>query len=1045
MATNDSEFVGFATPKVILRKKQFQWIAPMPRTFDINMSEFITGPQSPNIRKENILIDQSVGAAIVQPLYVNRNNYIVSSSQPEQSRYKADVPKGAPAETTNEISKRVFRSKPTYFQLLKSKGVVTVGDFVNPWEAPPDNYNGPIWREEAHESNFSDPSLDRAPYTTWIHQTNSSPNVEWFLCQEYGNFTNESFWIDVVKYQSSSPQKVDDPQGYNRYIRYGNRKEILAYFAIRIGWDNIDPQEKFSNVLNVKNQNNGPYDIVFPIDGSPFIYDHQGEEILIPDKNGTTERTKFVSQYNGYVADEQDNAAWMLKNDISSFRIYFYILRGKLIIKSTFAGENAWVFPTAHSTKSNENTRSRYENFYVSPGKVCLLGRGFSFRFSYNPLEFNIYENGKERKTHGLLTTYAMQERQKFGAGEGGWADIDGNLSGDKECLFVKIPYDKTRDPGNQDELEKDITKAFGFDVVTEAYAQHGSAVNAYTSMMIPVNQNEPSSIKKLVDSYFRDAKANEDVGPESSQNYGLQVSSQYNFKFKNRFFQIELRCQAPSFNSGADWMYTNGISKRFASPVVWRFRGDHLIPPLPVPIDYDITNYVKSISYSHTAADVSTIRQNFTIEVYVPKETTQPTHPIVGKTWTNADYTFGTMTRQELLELLIGGVREVEIWLGWVSGKTKDPVLVDGSTPPHMFDATRDFENAMFPTLNSGGSPVSIGKRVRVFTGITRGGPLQQTYGVDTISLKCTDRMEILQGMPIINSPVYDGMAEDRAYMHICQLYNLPVTMFGVKSKWANHNILPMGYTFLEPKFRFDVNTPLLEAVKKLARLFMHVLRTGPDGTIYLTDFMFTGSGDFDYGTMAMIDDQPLTHSSYEFFVDGVQNHSGSKMVPNAFQRIYDVFVSERSIEDQVTQLMLMTVDREDGSIIMDGTAFDTEAIENPDSPNFIGYSKPMRYTQPALGDKEHIRIFKNLVSKHVFQPPIQITFHTYGRATLKPLDIIGVHHSEKTMIDPQVVADKYAGDEYFLKYRVLTVSGSVDHTDTKWGYRCDVVAEHL
>ena len=136
----------------------------------------------------------------------------------------------------------------------------------------------------------------------------------------------------------------------------------------------------------------------------------------------------------------------------------------------------------------------------------------------------------------------------------------------------------------------------------------------------------------------------------------------------------------------------------------------------------------------------------------------------------------------------------------------------------------------------------------------------------------------------------------------------------------------------------------------------------------------------------------------------------------------------------------MIFSANREDSGLIMDGTAYDVEAVEDPDAKNFIGFYKPFQYTQPALGDIEHIRKFRNHASQHLFQAPIQVGFHLYGRPTLRPMDIIGIYHTDPPNLE-YIVHD----DPNYLKYRILTVSGSIDYTDEKWQYRTDVVAQHI
>ena len=180
----------------------------------------------------------------------------------------------------------------------------------------------------------------------------------------------------------------------------------------------------------------------------------------------------------------------------------------------------------------------------------------------------------------------------------------------------------------------------------------------------------------------------------------------------------------------------------------------------------------------------------------------------------------------------------------------------------------------------------------------------------------------------------------------------------------------------------------------------------------------------------MVLIDDLSVTDDSFVFYEDG-------SLAPNPFQRIYEQFTFDKSIKDQVSQIQILSVDRTDGSFIADGTAHDVGAVENPNAKNFIGYRKPVRIEQPAFGDMAHINFFRNLTALHMFQAPIKINFFTYGRPTIRPLDIIEIVHREELVLEKNTTNR--------LKYRVLSVKGTFNPSDTKWGYRIDIEAEHI
>jgi len=985
-----SEHVGFPIGKVILKKRQFQFALPTNRDFDLEMQEFATGFGTESFRDSNIYYEPSVGAIMVAPLWANRGNYLINSPFPDDSRYQVSVPNGAPPETINEIKKRVWRSKKGIGQEVGDLGNLKFSDYKEPWEGKGNEYLGPIWEEELHEPLFTDPSKDFKLPVSWLHQKQVHPNVEWFVHQEYGNFTNESFWMDVVKYNASGP----DPEpnaGFKRNLIYGKNNPLGAYFALRIGWSIENPKEYVANngIGEISNYSGlnflGPFDLVFPIGEAPFIWDHQG------DTTDDESAKSSPSEYSGYVANRNTDPSWILRNEISEFRIICLVMKGKLIIRSTFSN-SAWVFPINISDKANEATQKRYENFFIPPGKVCVLGRGFAFRFNYNPLEFNIYDGeGVERKPHALLKTVPLSERKGFG----GWKDIDGGY------VFTKIPYSRGTRTGDSSSYTVDDLGSYGQDIVTVPFEGHGSGMNTYTSMLIPV-----SDPRELVLCSIDPPEQGEDLPPQTNVNYGFETQ-QYRTLMNNGFFTIRMQCRAPSFGGGGIYN-TNGISKRFASPVLWRIKAKHDIPKLPRPESLDITRLVKTISYNNNAQDYFLIREKANVEVVIPKD------------WQGSDFGL-SMTRDELLDWL-QTTREIEIWLGWLGTQPgyEDPALIDSSIWPYDKQGS------------SGG-----GQLVKIMTGIARSGPKKETFVEDTITLNCEDRLSILEGYPIINSPIFDGMNVDKAFLNCAQISGLPTEMFDVVSNFADRHILPMSFQFDQPRIRFNSGTTILAGCQKLANFFQHVIRTQPDGTIILTDIYsdalrdrIRGQQSTYQGTMVVIDDLQPTHESYKFYIDGTKS-------PNPFQRVYEYFSFDKNVKDQVNQIQIFSVDRSaDLAFVADGSAFDISALEDPDSPNFIGYLKPVRIEQPAFGTMAHIEFFRRMAARHMFRAPLNVRFTTYGRPTIRSLDIIEVEH-EDTITARDTSKTR--------KYRVIDVNLNVDLTDKKYAIKMDIEAESI
>lgn len=1069
----NAPFVGHPDIRVILRKKQYQWILPSDQQFDIDLSQMVSGFGTAPFRNENIYFRQELGAAFIRPIFANRNNFIENVSG-STDRYRVDVPQGAPAETENEINKRVWIARPTVNQDTGGPSGSSGGgnggssnsnsgggafkkpdqEFAQPGATedlsgnPVDNrYPGPLWGEEFLVSNETgDPTAPRPAPVSWVNQKNSNPNTEFFVTQKYGNFTNESFWIDFKKFKSEKPSNINSSElnsatAGNRFNRYKRGEPLYNYIAIRIGANTEE------DVFNP-----GGYDIVLPIGGTPFIYDHQGRGVT------TEEEGDGVGSTNGFdhvgiVASEKTDAAWQLPNDLTDFRLTFWVIRNKLIIESSYAPGNPWFFPTELSITPFQDTQERYENFHIPAGKVSIFGRGVKIGFNYNPMEFNIYENGSEkdiagdgRNVHARMLLGPFKTRKSFlqdGSSEG-WIDfsntegsigIGGGNSSDLQN-FTIIPLDKSTNTSDGFA----VGDAFGFDFIVDKYPTVGG--QNYTSMMIGVNPDSKASISKLISTTMRPPDTDESkvVSPTGGPE-GFDAQIQQGGLFLNQFLEIDFTTFPPEYGEN-----TEGISKRFTSPVLWRVKGKMLVPDVPTPVEFDISDFVTAINYDASASSLNSVEQTYNIQVRVPKDwefvgpsgsTPNPVFDVYSNP-NRAPSRSGVSNRDQLLSLLMDGVKEVEVWLGyWGSRRFRDGALVEP------------------PLSNQGifkkGTTAKTGSEItRVFTGMTMGVSVKEQYDNDIVSLKCVDKTEMLKGAIIINSPLYDGMNLIKAFYHIGTLTGLPIEFFNVRSRSAFLKFLPMGYTFQEPKVKFPVNTNIYDAIKQIISTFTHTLRCDPNGKVTLTDlydnFIGVNLPNVIDGLVAL-EDLNITHPDFVFHVDGstvpfgeFSSANGGFGNQNPFQRCYEVFNFDKGFKSQVTYIISKSVDRASGAIMFSEQA-DVDAIENPDSPNFKGYIQQLRNVQPGFGEVKKLREYETLLKDKVFQNPLEISFTTFGRPTLRPLDIIRIVHQDPKFL--RVKGEFVETSE--INYRVMRISGEIRLDTSPWQYKMNINAIHM
>jgi len=1075
-------WVGKPDIKVILKKQQYQWVLPDTKEFDINLSNYISTFDSPAFRQDNIFIHNDLGIAMVTPLWANRNNFIENINGPP-SRYKVSVPKGAPQESENEINKRVWIARPTINQSPFSIENGTVfkrpdQEFAEPGSTTDlsdnilDNrYPGPIWAEEFHGSTASsDPTVKRSPPVSWVHQKNSNPNVEFFLCQKYGNFTNESFWIDFKKFRSEKPSNIpeseitDNSGKTSRFNRYQSGTDLFNYLAIRIG------AESNADVQSPKG-----YDIVFPIDGAPFIYDHEGTG-LSADPDAPETQNKFLFQ--GYVASKKDDSSWILRDDIDSFQLMFWIVRGKLSIQSTFSN-SIWYFPEDLANTPYQASEDRYSNFFVKASNICIMGRGVKFRFNFNPLEFNVFSSGREKGSnqasdyHGRFVVGPFPVRKEFATSKsGGWIDYD-EISTENELGFqnyTAIPFNKIdQETGNSVDT---VEQAYGFDLVTDKYdGANLPSAGFYTSMMMRVNTGDIGSIRQIVKTTMRPIDFSEQSIYPPTGGPLFTISGSPLPIFTNQFLEVDLHCKEPSIGPNAE-----NISKRFASPLIWRLKGRMFVPPIPEAPEIDVTDFVTLISYDTNSPDLSGVEQNFTVSMRIPKQwefdriNTGDAFDIYSNPAKAQSKTLGqVVSRQDFINLVLDGVRQVEIWLGWWGiNRYEDDVLVN---LPNGFN--NPFSNSLFEkeTETKDGS----GTRVKVFTGMSIGGPVRESYGNDVIELRCIDKINILKNFAIVNSPFFDGMKVDSGFLKCCGLSGMPPDKFRVRSIWASREVLPMSFSFQEPLLKFADNSSIYDAVKRILSQGWHVLQTDPDGVMALTD-LFYDFNDTNLNRLADVQDLPLTHNSYVYHVDGWADRSnfsggdttqieglspwtsfgeegqlllnGSSSNQNPFQRCYESLSFDKAISDQASDVGILTINRITGNFMKQNN-IDLEAIENPEAKNFIGYRKVLQQWTPAVGEKKELRKLVALYSLHGFQSPLKVSFTTFGRPTLRPLDIIEVVHQ-----DPKTIIIKAGGSltpgfieltTTRIKYRVRKVSGEIKYNDNSWQWKMNVEGEKL
>lgn len=1013
--------VGTPNVMVKLKKVSQQYICPKT-DFDMSINDFYQDYSSPNIKSDNVYFDSDLGLAMVQPIFANRNNFVEGTFS---GKYFSEHPVSKMSESFTEIQRRVFIPKPTPMQYYISV-VGTMGDdkrklFYADYMQPGQKwgkswaYNGPLWSSEPRE-----PSGEGAKQATyWIHQNNAMPNVEWMLQQRTANFTNQSCWIEVHKYLQL-PMQVKDAANTSRYHAYGGR-EVGNYFAVRLGWHT--PKFGSGNYPYPQNTGTyagfGPYDIVFPIDGTPFIWDFGSTNEPKSLENGLSNYSSW--NHPGFMSSQQSSEEWVLSDTMSKFVLYFYILDGRLAVKTSYCS-SVWLFPTNSESVKTRQTKAKYNQFFMPPSFVCIHGRGFKFSMSYNPLEFNVYNaDGQIKRPTAKLVSKAINERKNFSGGSksGGWLDMYSYLGTapeselGKDQNFLCVPMGEIT--SGVEAGSSPLRLCYGGDILmdTPPGMNTKGGDGRCTSMMIPIAGGNPhgsefaNSTSSVFCTKMRVPSTND---PESTStnitSFGFETTLTQ--VWNNKILEVYLNSKAPT-----ECLYCGATSLRFASPVFKRVKGKHFVPPTDYGDEITLNGIIKSVSYDSQGANLSEVRSTYRVEVLIPKPNQYAAY----------QSKFNLPGRNTLLGWLTNGSREVEIYLGYSGGSVTDPAILDGA-------------NGGTPLQGSGYAII------KVFTGLTVGSPIKQTYTEDTVTLECKDKIQMLEDYPILNSPFYDGMDVKTTFEHLGTLGGLPQKLFYTRSRTAHEEVLGMSFSFLQPAFKFDDNTPLYDAMKTIATRIQHVIRCDVNGDICLTELNF-GLGGSDGNLADRLDDLDNSHESYVFYVDGSKSSSFSP-----FQIIYDSVSVNRNMLEKFSNIELHATDTQHQGQqyvqTFDQTSWDIGSVEDPNSPNFIGYRKPYRYNQPAIGTKEESRNMVRKFSNHVYEPPIQITFTTVGRPTLRPYDIIQVSFEADTNFYFYVTSSGGSwSPTNIIKFRVLSISGKLAIENGGMMYSMSVTAE--
>lgn len=358
--------------------------------------------------------------------------------------------------------------------------------------------------------------------------------------------------------------------------------------------------------------------------------------------------------------------------------------------------------------------------------------------------------------------------------------------------------------------------------------------------------------------------------------------------------------------------------------PYFFRLKGGY-VPWIPntFPVAVDISDNVLSISESASAGDYFHVKKTATVIVYNPNGIISG----LGDSNSSSEITSTTTTSTATATISTSMLKyQKGIDISWSWGD---------DTP------------------------------VKTFTGIITNVNSTEVAGKEVLTLTCADYMYILNAIPIINSPFYDGMVAKYAIKELAMRSGLLDASFSVDWTSADDYFLPSGFAYSQPAMRFQTSQKLLECMIDIVKRFEAFIYFDGAGVLHINKLP---------GGLFSV---PVATTAVEFHMDMTTDIDGT-------------ILNERNVDfnfdSTVNCISLFTLDRNSRNAIIYGkTATGAE--------DRLPFRKPMLLDQPALGELPAAKAWVADLALRVFKPILKTRFScvfSTDKATILPLSFI-------------------------------------------------------
>jgi len=306
----------------------------------------------------------------------------------------------------------------------------------------------------------------------------------------------------------------------------------------------------------------------------------------------------------------------------------------------------------------------------------------------------------------------------------------------------------------------------------------------------------------------------------------------------------------------------------------------------------------------------------------------------------------------------------------------------------------------AWWEVASSGKGPADPANTIApVFEGLCTSSDRNTVAERETVTFKLEDYMNVLHGVKFNLCPFYDGMKAALAVRDIVMQTGLPndkiyfddvlISNAALKDEFG----LPFANPFEEPQCRFKNGTSLKEGILDIAKRDFK--------TVYFDQF-----GNFHYDDMpgALYNTRAFTVKA-NFFTSLLKGGSPRDQVFNSVSL-------SRLINDVYNSISIQTVSRLTNARLVLGTSY-RAGMFDPNAEGYLGYPKRLFLNDAMLGGVDALGRYVDTLRRRVFIAPLTARFETYGRAGIKPLDVI--------TLDGQIM-------------RIMNISMNFDSSQNQW-----------